>query len=166
MAVGDIIYVKSALGKEGKRIKVFKLRTMHPDAEQRYYELKKSNGVDNLGKIVKDPRIIKGRERWRELWIDELPKLFNLLRGDISFVGICARGEAEWEHLPLEHKQMALQYRPGLFPVHYSGNTRSYQEMIELERRYLQEKQVHPLLTDIKYFARIMANIIDGVRSR
>ncbi len=167
MAVDDIIYIKPAVGKKGKRIKIFKLTTMHPGSDKEFLDLRRTNGVDGLGKIVNDHRIIKGRERWRKLWIDEIPKMLNLIKGDLRLVGICPRPEGEWEDLPAEHKEAALQYRPGLLPVHYAEPTKNYQESIQLEVRYLEEKKANPFLTDIKYFGKIVWNIvINGVRSK
>ena len=164
------LFIMCALGKGGKKLKIYKFLTMYPSSEDKYSELRDSNGVDGLGKIINEPRIIKGRESWRRHFYDDFPKAFNLFKFDLRLVGICARSEDEWKkYFPAEHKEKALRYRPGLFPVHYSKNpiNRNYQEMMELESRYLEEKQEHPFLTDLKYFGRILWNIImNDVRSR
>ncbi len=76
------------VGKGGKLIKVYKLRTMYPYAEYLQDYVHKRNNLENGGKFKNDFRIATSRSFLRRLWLDELPMLINLFRGDLKVVGV------------------------------------------------------------------------------
>jgi Undecaprenyl-phosphate galactose phosphotransferase WbaP len=90
---GPPFYVQTRAGKSGRMIKVWKLRTMHPDAEQRLQRHLAQNAAAReewarYCKLSDDPRIIPGVGRLlRRTSLDELPQLFNVVRGEMSLVG-------------------------------------------------------------------------------
>jgi exopolysaccharide biosynthesis polyprenyl glycosylphosphotransferase len=85
---GPVFFRQLRLGREGKRFRVWKLRTMYVDAEDRLASLVDMNETDGLlFKIKNDPRIFKVGKFLRATSIDELPQLLNLLVGDMSLVG-------------------------------------------------------------------------------
>lgn len=85
---GPIFFRQSRVGREGARFKVWKLRTMYVDAEDRLASLVDQNESDGLlFKIKDDPRIFKVGKFLRATSIDELPQLINVLLGDMSLVG-------------------------------------------------------------------------------
>lgn len=163
----NFLYIKEALGKDGKLIMVYKIRTMYPGADK-HLDVVLSNGIDNLGKPKQDKRITPGKEKLRKYWIDELPQLYNLLKGDISLVGIRPRTDKEWSVYPEPHKTNALKHKPGLMGVSYShDNIKDFQQHTEIEAEYLKQKEISPFLTDLKYFSKIVYNIlVKGLRSR
>lgn len=136
-----IIYKQSRIGKNGSEIKIFKFRTMVPDADKMLSELlndeKYRNEWNANQKLVNDPRITKIGRVLRKTSIDELPQLLNVLLGDMSLVGPrpLVRGELEI-HNGLKLYQ---QVKPGITGW-WACNGRSnidYYERLELEYHYV-----------------------------
>ncbi len=85
---GNPFFSQVRLTKEGKPFRMYKLRTMCMDAEKRFKEVQKENQTDGLAfKNDHDPRITRIGGVLRKLSIDELPQLYNVLRGDMSIIG-------------------------------------------------------------------------------
>ena len=162
-----IIYVRHALGKEGKTIDVYKIRTMVPDADNIRDELVGTNGLDEQGKVKDDPRVTYLGAILRKYWIDEIPQLFHLARGDLALVGIRPRSKNLWKDLPTEHRDRALQYKPGLIGVSYAKcSLEKDGSVFQLETDYLDQKERNPFLTDVKYLLLVGYNILfRGCRS-
>ena len=76
------------IGKNGKSIQVFKFRTMHPYAEYIQDYIYKIHDLQKGGKFKNDFRVTTWGRIMRKLWIDELPMLINLVRGQLKFVGV------------------------------------------------------------------------------
>lgn len=75
---GPILYTQERLGKDGRRFRIIKFRTMVVDAER---------DTGCVWAVPDDPRITRVGRLFRPLWIDELPQLVNVLRGEMSLVG-------------------------------------------------------------------------------
>ena len=144
MSLKDLIYVKIALDQHGEPFRQYKIRTMVPDAEQDL-ELVVENGHDSLGKVKDDPRIMPAGKILRRYWVDELPQLINLLRGEMTLVGIRPKSERDWRYIPQEHKKEALKHKPGFMGVNYAYETVKNQDNIEIEQEYLRLKEEHPI---------------------
>ncbi len=85
---GPAFFVQSRVGQHGRPFRVFKMRTMVVDAEQRKAELAKANeGGDVLFKMRRDPRVTRVGALLRKSSLDELPQLLNVVRGEMSLVG-------------------------------------------------------------------------------
>lgn len=84
---GPVFFRQRRVGQDGKAFGMFKFRTMVQNAEQMKAELQAHNEADGLFKIADDPRITRVGRILRKLSIDELPQLFNVLRGEMSLVG-------------------------------------------------------------------------------
>lgn len=85
---GPIIFRQERLGHRGRRFQLLKFRTMVADAEERWAGLKAASDIDGpVFKLRTDPRITRVG-RWLRRWsVDELPQLFNVLRGEMALVG-------------------------------------------------------------------------------
>ena len=82
------IFTQQRVGRNGKLFKMYKFRTMCPDAEQKLKDLMDHNEKDGpVFKMKNDPRITRVGKFLRKTSIDELPQLFNILKGDMSLVG-------------------------------------------------------------------------------
>ena len=85
---GPVIFAQDRVGRGGRRFRFYKFRSMYTDAERRLSELTVHNEVDGpVFKIRKDPRISKVGAFLRRTSLDELPQLFNVLKGEMSLVG-------------------------------------------------------------------------------
>ncbi len=160
----DIFFIKESLGKEGKPIRIYKFRTMVKNAD------KMDNIIaqyDSYGNPIKDPRITPLGRFMRKVWIDELPQLFSILKGDIKLVGIRPMRESDWERYPEDLKEKALKFKPGLMGVQYATlRKEDFQEHIKFFHTYLDMKIDRPFLTDLYFFFRILYYIFfKGVRS-
>jgi lipopolysaccharide/colanic/teichoic acid biosynthesis glycosyltransferase len=142
VAPGKVLYRQKRVGYRGNLFTFFKFRTMHennnPDAHREYLkELIKSGEPMEKLDGGRDPRIIPGGKILRKMCIDELPQLFNVLRGDMSLVGPrpCIPYEAE-EYLRWHaHRFDTMPGMTGLWQV--SGkNKLSFEQMIRLDISY------------------------------
>lgn len=167
MVLENFLHIKKAYGRNGKIIKIYKIRTMIPDAEQ-HLDKVVSNGFDRLGKPNHDYRVTKFGKILRRYYFDEIPSLLNLVMGDIVLVGVRPHSKENWGYYPKSFKEKALKYKPGLFGVGYSDkNIKSFEDLIRVQEEYLKQKETSPLLTDINYFFKIIWNIsFGGLRSK
>ncbi|MBR5112830.1 MAG: exopolysaccharide biosynthesis polyprenyl glycosylphosphotransferase [Clostridia bacterium] len=142
-----IIYRQSRIGKNGKPIKIYKFRTMIPDADEKLKELLKDEKYrtewEANQKLADDPRITKIGRFLRKTSIDELPQLINVLKGDMSVVGPRPLVEGELE----AHGGMKIyqQVKPGITGW-WGCNGRSnisYRERLELEYYYIRNFSVY-----------------------
>ncbi len=147
-------------GKDGKDIFVYKLRTMHPYSEYIQKFVYDINNLEIGGKIKNDFRITVWGKLLRRLWIDELPMIINLFKGDIKLVGVRPLSKHYLSLYTEELREKRRKFKPGLLPPFYADMPRTIQEIIESETRYLDAYEKNPFLTDAKYFIRILSNIL------
>lgn len=115
---GPIFYTQERPGKHGKTIKIYKFRTMYVDAERKLIEvLEKDQNLklefQKYRKIRDDPRITKLGKFLRKFSLDELPQLFNVIKGEMSIVGPRPYQLDELEHIG-EYKDIIFSVKPGL----------------------------------------------------
>jgi lipopolysaccharide/colanic/teichoic acid biosynthesis glycosyltransferase len=148
------------IGKNNKIIKVYKLRTMHPYAEYLQDYMYKSEGLKEGGKFKSDFRVSTLGQFMRTFWIDELPMIYNLLRGDLKLVGVRPLSPQYFSLYDKELQELRTKFKPGLIPPFYVDKPKTLEEIIASEKKYLLAYQKHPLRTDIKYFFKSGYNII------
>ena len=111
---GPVFFAQTRIGKNGRRFKIYKFRSMYIDAEARKKELEKSNEMQGLMfKMENDPRITKVGKFIRKTSIDELPQFFNIVKGDMSLVGTRPPTEDEFEKYN-SHYRRRISMTPGL----------------------------------------------------
>ena len=148
------------VGKNGKIIQVFKLRTMHPYSEylQKYvYEL---SDLQKGGKFKDDFRITTIGKFFRKFWLDELPMLINFLRGDLKIVGVRPLSKHYYSLYSDDLKEKRIKTKPGLIPPFYVDMPKTLDEIQASEHKYLDQYLKHPLRTDWKYFWKAVWNIL------
>jgi hypothetical protein len=148
------------VGKGGKIIKVYKLRTMFPYAEYLQDYVHRKHSLENGGKFRDDFRVARSRAFLRRLWIDELPMILNLLRGDLKIVGVRPLSEHYFSLYSEELREKRIQYKPGLIPPYYADLPETLEEIQESELRYLEAFEKRPLRTQFRYFWKAWYNII------
>ncbi len=147
-------------GKYGKVIYIYKFRTMHPYAEYLQSYMVENYGYGEDGKIEDDFRTTNWGKILRRLWLDELPQLINLFKGELSLVGVRPLSERFLKEYPQDLLQERMKRKPGCIPPYVALRMQDVESYIESERIYLNEKKDHPLRTDIKYFFWATFNIL------
>ncbi len=147
------------VGKDGKIIKVYKFRTMHPYAEYLQEYMYTKNNLQEGGKFKNDFRVSTLGRIMRKLWIDELPMIFNLLKGDIKLVGVRPLSQHYFSLYTKELQEKRLKHKPGLIPPFYADMPKTLDEIMTSEMNYLIAYEQRPLKTDIRYFFKSFYNI-------
>lgn len=137
---GSVIYSQMRVGKNGRHFKMYKFRSMYPDADKRKAELMAQNEMKGaMFKIKDDPRITKVGKFIRKYSIDELPQFFNVLKGDMSLVGTRPPTVDEVEKYRVEQKRR-LSVTPGITGLwQTSGRSEVYDfdEIVKLDLKYI-----------------------------
>ena len=180
--IGPIIYIKSPgniffrqerIGKNGKRFKMIKFRSMYLDAEERKKELMAQNRVSDgmMFKLDWDPRIIGNRqlpdgtkktgigEFIRKTSLDEFPQFFNVIKGDMSLVGTRPPTIDEWEKYKLHHRAR-LAVKPGItgmWQVSGRSEITDFEKIVELDTKYICEWS---LWLDVKIMFKTVAAVL------
>jgi exopolysaccharide biosynthesis polyprenyl glycosylphosphotransferase len=152
---GPIFFAQERIGRNGKRFKMYKFRTMYPDAEERKAELMAQNRVEDgmMFKMDHDPRIIGTRVLpdgtvkegiggfLRRYSLDEFPQFFNVLKGEMSLVGTRPPTLDEWSKYQPHHRAR-MSFRPGvtgLWQVSGRSNITDFEEVVKLDTGYINE---------------------------
>ncbi len=151
---GPIFFTQERVGKNGKRFKMYKFRSMYMDAEARKAELMKQNklGDAKMFKLDFDPRVIGNKvlpdgthktgigDFIRRTSIDEFPQFFNVLKGDMSIVGTRPPLISETNCYELHHKAR-LAIKPGITGMwQTSGRSdiTDFEEVVRLDKEYIE----------------------------
>jgi len=162
---GILIKLKR-VGKHGKIFNAYKLRTMHPYSEYLQEFLYNRNKLSKSGKIMNDFRLSPEAKILRKYWIDEMPMLINILKGDMKIVGVRPISEHYFNLYDDDLKNRRKKNKPGFIPPYYVDLPQNFKEIMESEMKYFEQYDKNPLLTDIKYFFLAFKNVIfKGVRS-
>ena len=140
---GSPIFCQIRCGRNNKPFKMYKFRSMYYDAEERLKELIKSNEMDGPAfKMKDDPRITRVGKFIRKTSIDELPQLWNILKGDMSIVGPRPALPREVEQYnELQMQRMYVQ--PGLtcyWQIQPNRNEISFDDWMTLDLKYIEER--------------------------
>lgn len=139
------IYSQTRIGKDGKPFTCYKIRTMYPNAEQELEALLSQNEMDGPAfKMRRDPRITRLGSFLRRTGFDELPQLWNVLRGDMSIVGprpALPREVARYD----ARTARRLQILPGItcyWQVQPQHNTLPFERWVELDLLYVEKQSM------------------------
>ena len=150
---GPIFFTQERIGKNGKRFKMYKFRSMYMDAEERKKELMSQNKLnsDLMFKLDFDPRIIGNRilpdgtkktgigQFIRSTSIDEFPQFFNVLKGDMSLVGTRPPLVSEFDAYEPHHRAR-MSVKPGitgLWQVSGRSEITDFEEVVRLDTEYI-----------------------------
>jgi exopolysaccharide biosynthesis polyprenyl glycosylphosphotransferase len=161
---GPVFYTAKRIGRKGRTFDCYKFRTMVPNADQLRADLAHRNQRDSiLFKIADDPRITRLGQRLRKYSLDELPQLYNVIRGDMSLVGPRPPVASEVEQYDLPHLRR-LDVLPGLTGLWQveARQDPSFDSYISLDTAYIENWS---LLLDIKILVRTVAVVFAGTGS-
>lgn len=139
-----VLFSQDRVGLNGKVFKMYKFRSMCIDAEEKLAELLDKNEIEGaMFKMKDDPRVTKIGKTIRAKSIDEIPQLWNVLKGDMSLIGPrppLVREVAEYTPYDLQR----LYVKPGCSGLwQVSGrNDVGFHEMVELDLKYIQSQSV------------------------
>lgn len=149
-------------GKDGKEIVVHKFRTMYTYSEYIQTYMYQYQHLQSGGKFKDDYRVNFWGRFLRKVWLDELPMVWNMLRGDLKLVGVRPLSKQYFNLYSPEMQELRTRTKPGLLPpFYYDRKTpETIDEIQASERRYLEAYLKHPFRTDWRYFWGIVGNII------
>ncbi len=137
---GPIFFSQMRVGKNGRKFRIYKFRSMYRDAEQRKAELMARNEMQGfMFKMTDDPRITKVGKFIRKTSLDEFPQFFNVLKGDMSLVGTRPPTVDEFEQYESRHKRR-LSLKPGLtglWQVSGRSDVENFEEVVRLDLKYI-----------------------------
>jgi lipopolysaccharide/colanic/teichoic acid biosynthesis glycosyltransferase len=158
---GPVIYSQVRIGLKGIPFRMYKLRTMVVGAESQVAKVLATNPLQGpVFKIPDDPRVTKVGRFLRRWSVDELPQLWNVLRGEMSLVG--PRPEESWVVAQYDDAQrMRLMVKPGLTgPMQVSGRgDLGMDERLELEIAYIQNCSIRE---DVRILIQSLPAILSG----
>lgn len=159
---GPIFYSQIRIGKNGRRFKFYKFRTMVVGADAMKKDLMEQNEMEGLMfKMENDPRIFGIGKFMRKFSIDELPQFWNVLKGEMSLVGTRPPTEEEFEQYELHHKAR-LGIKPGLtgmWQVSGRSDIKNFEEIVALDTQYISNWS---LGVDIRILFRTLLVVVTG----
>jgi exopolysaccharide biosynthesis polyprenyl glycosylphosphotransferase len=159
---GPVFFLQERLGLNKRRFKMYKFRTMTVDAESRLKEIEHLNEVSGpVFKIKNDPRITPIGRFLRSTSIDELPQLFNVLKGDISLVGPRPMAVRDYEGFNEDWQRRRFSVRPGITCLWQvlGRNTIPFEQWMELDLEYIDSWS---LWLDLQILVRTIPAVLKG----
>lgn len=137
---GPVFFSQTRIGKNGRRFKIWKFRSMYTDAEAQKRELEAQNEIRGLMfKMEDDPRITRVGKFIRQTSIDETPQFLNILLGDMSLVGTRPPTEDEFEQYNGYYRRR-MSITPGLtglWQVSGRSDIQDFEEIVKLDLEYI-----------------------------
>ena len=138
---GPVIFSQIRVGVRGRRFRCYKIRSMHLRADELWDEFRKHNEMSGpIFKMQNDPRVLKIGSYLRKYSVDEIPQLWNVLRGDMSMVGPRPPLPAEVAEYEPHHRRR-LDVKPGLSGLwQVSGRSKivDFEDVVTLDLEYIQ----------------------------
>ena len=133
---------------------------MYPYSEYLQEYISSKQGLQKGGKFSRDPRVTTAGKFLRKFWLDELPMILNVLKGDIKLLGVRPLSSHYLGLYPEHLKELRAKIKPGLIPPFYADLPETLQEITASEEAYIFSYLRNPLATDVRYFFKAMYNIL------
>lgn len=163
---GPVLFSQVRIGRNGRRFKIYKFRSMYMDAEERKKELEKQNEMQGLMfKMENDPRITKVGRFIRKTSIDELPQFYNVLKGDMSLVGTRPPTADEFEKYN-QYYRRRISMTPGLtgmWQVSGRSEIENFDDVVKYDLAYIDNWS---LTLDVKILLRTVWVVLAGRGSK
>lgn len=163
---GPVFFKHKRIGKHGKKLEIYKFRTMIENAEEamkNFTEEQKKEFAENF-KLENDPRVTRVGKILRKTSLDELPQIINILKGEMSIIGPRPVVRSELEKYG-SNQDKFLSVAPGL-TGNWAANGRSdvsYEERMALELYYVNNRS---LILDMKIFFKTIGSVLKGRGAR
>lgn len=159
---GPVLFSQIRIGRNGRRFKIYKFRSMYIDAEERKKELEKENEIKGLMfKIENDPRVTKVGAFLRKTSIDELPQFYNVFKGDMSLVGTRPPTADEFEKYN-QYYRRRISMTPGLtgmWQVSGRSDIEDFDDVVKYDLMYIDNWS---LRLDIKILFQTIGVVLFG----
>ncbi|MDR2546873.1 MAG: sugar transferase [Lachnospiraceae bacterium] len=163
---GPVFFSQIRIGRNGRRFRILKFRSMYQDAEEKKKELEAQNEMKGpIFKIKDDPRITKVGRFLRRFSIDELPQFLNVLRGDMSLVGTRPPTENEFEQYSGYYRRR-LSMTPGLtgiWQISGRSNIEDFDEIVKFDLQYIDNWS---LMLDMKILLKTVVVVFSAKGSK
>lgn len=157
----------SRVGLNGNVINTYKIRTMHPYSEYLQEYIYEQNNLKEGGKFKDDFRVTTIGKFMRRTWLDELPMLYNWIKGELRLVGVRPLSFHYFKLYPKDLQELRKRVVPGLIPPFYADLPKTFDEICESERRYIDSYLKNPIKMQWVYFWKATYNIVfNGARSQ
>jgi len=159
---GPVLFRQDRMGLNKRRFPILKFRTMVPNAEKMLAKLEEQNEVSGpVFKIRKDPRITPIGKVLRRTSIDELPQLFNVLKGDMSLVGPRPLPVRDYEGFNEDWQRRRFSVRPGITCLWQVSGRSSipFEQWMKMDLQYMDEWS---LWLDVKILAQTVSAVLKG----
>ncbi|MDF2486934.1 MAG: exopolysaccharide biosynthesis polyprenyl glycosylphosphotransferase [Herbinix sp.] len=137
---GPIFFSQVRIGRNGRRFRIYKFRSMYTDAEKHKQELMAHNEMNGfMFKMKNDPRVTKVGKILRKTSLDEFPQFFNVLKGDMSLVGTRPPTVSEFIQYEGRHKRrLALKAGvTGLWQVSGRSDINDFEDVVKMDLEYI-----------------------------
>ena len=161
-STGPVLFIQSRIGRNKRRFNIYKFRTMVVDAEKQMSKIEHLNEVTGpVFKIKNDPRIIPFGRFLRRTSIDELPQLFNVLKGDMSLVGPRPLPVRDYEGFDKDWQRRRFSVKPGITCLwQVQGRTSiPFEKWMELDLEYIDKWS---LRLDFEILLRTIPTVLRG----
>ncbi|NRA11555.1 MAG: sugar transferase [Crocinitomicaceae bacterium] len=156
-----LLYKMPRRGQNGKTIGVYKLRTMHPYSEYLQDYVLKTYGYGSNGKPANDFRLTRWGKIFRRYWIDELPQLINVFKGEMKLVGIRPVSDRYYQDIPKHLQKLREKRKPGCIPPYVAFDKNPSKEgVFQAEEMYLRLQKKDSFRTDMKLAFKAIINIV------
>lgn len=159
---GPIFFCQTRIGKNGRRFRIYKFRSMYIDAEERKKQLIAQNEMTGfMFKLKDDPRITPVGKFLRKTSIDELPQFYNILKGDMSLIGTRPPTQDEFEeYSPYYRRRLSMTPGlTGLWQVSGRSEIKDFDEVVKLDLEYIDKWS---LSLDIKILFKTIIVVLFG----
>jgi lipopolysaccharide/colanic/teichoic acid biosynthesis glycosyltransferase len=159
---GRVFFSQERVGLNKRQFRIHKFRTMVPNAEKMLAELESLNELSGpVFKIRNDPRLTSIGKYLRRTSIDELPQLYNVLKGDMSLVGPRPLPVRDYEGFNEDWQRRRFSIRPGITCIWQVNGRNSipFDQWMEMDMRYVDEWS---LWLDFKILARTIPAVLRG----
>ena len=159
---GPVFFAQVRVGRNGRRFRFYKFRSMNVNAEEQKKDLMEQNEMSGLMfKMEDDPRIFPIGKVMRKFSIDELPQFWNILKGDMSLVGTRPPTEEEFASYEVHHRAR-LGIKPGLtgmWQVSGRSDIKDFEEVVQLDTYYISNWS---LTLDMKIILKTVQVVLTG----
>ncbi|HEY9687740.1 MAG TPA: sugar transferase [Coleofasciculaceae cyanobacterium] len=160
---GPIIFKQRRIGLKGREFEMYKFRSMRQDADRQIVHLMAHNEAGNgMFKMSNDPRVTRIGKFIRKYSIDELPQLFNVLKGDMSLVGPRPPIPRELQFYKNWHylRFATLPGLTGLWQVSGRSRIKEFDHVVKLDYRYINDWN---LILDFKLILKTFPVVLGGM---